>query len=148
MSITENELIEQFRKDIQTYPFKTSVLFEVPCATGRIDIHLPEYNIVIEAKSEGDMKKAVGQALFYSESTNNKGYILIPHYEVNTSVLSACERADIGIITTRKRTPVFKVVNDIGGFGSFDPKEYTNIENVDSFMKEPRQTELVGGSNN
>jgi len=143
--ITEDELIESFEQDISTYPFKTRLIFEKPCKAGRIDLSLPEYDVVIEAKSEGDIKGAIGQAICYSEVTNSYGYILIPVDEVKDYVVSACKRSNIGVITTTKGSLNFAIVNDIGGFESFHPKHYENIHRVKFESTEPRSIHTVGG---
>jgi len=143
--ITEDELIEEFEQDISTYPFKTRLIFEKPCKAGRIDLSLPEYDLVIEAKAGGDIKRAVGQAICYSEVTNSNGYILIPPNEVKDYVVSACKRSNIGVITTTKGSLNFAIVNDIGGFESFYPKHYKNIHRVQFKSAEPRSIHTVGG---
>jgi len=141
----EGEIIDKFVDDIDTYPFKTKIEYEVSCSSGRIDIHLPEYDVVIEAKSAGDMKKAVGQALFYSESTDCYGYILIPVKNINENIVNVCNRSNIGIITTTRSSLNFSIVNDVGGFESFYPKHFTEIESVDFDQMEERSAERVGG---
>jgi hypothetical protein len=145
MTLSESELIDEFVEDIHTYPFKTHIEHEKNCKAGRIDLSLPDYDIVIEAKSDGSIKKAIGQALSYSVTTGLYGYILIPHKLVSDWVVESCKRADVGIVTTSKNSLNFSLVHDVGGFESFHPHHYENISYSDSGVSDCRYTEVVGG---
>ncbi|AFH21495.1 hypothetical protein OSG_eHP2_00110 [environmental Halophage eHP-2] len=143
--MNENEIKKAFRDDIDTYPFKTTLRFEVTCPVGRIDIQLPDYDIVIEAKSDGDVKRAIGQALCYSEATDSFGYILIPVDEITDIIKDSCRRADIGIITTTKHSLNFKIAHDVGGFETFHPSRYEGMSLSDEDEYESRSEVIVGG---
>jgi len=143
--ISEKELTESFVEDIATYPFKTHIQREVTCECGRIDLVLPDYNIAIEVKSAGDVKKAIGQALTYSEVTEMFGYVLLPVSKISDWVVSACKRANVGILTTTKTSLNFAVVNDVGGLESFHPNEYANVSLSDEIGLDSRSQEVVGG---
>jgi len=146
--ISEDELIAAFTEDIETYPFKTHIQYERNCKAGRIDIALPDYNVAIEAKSDGSLKKAIGQALSYSVTTDMYGYILIPHTQIENWVLEACERAGVGVLTTRETSLNFAVAYDVGGLESFHPKHYENVQCADFSEIDCRKETVVGGIDN
>jgi hypothetical protein len=141
----EEELIETFIKDIDTYPFKTRVRTEVACENGRIDIVLPDYDIAIEAKCDGSVKKAIGQAAWYSEVTGMDGYILLPPRKITRNVSKTSERCGVGIVTTTQSFANFALHTDVGGFESFHPKEYSRVKIPDVDVPCEWNEEIVGG---
>jgi len=143
--MNEEQLINTFLKDIDTYPFKTRVRTEVPCEKGRIDITLPDYNVAIEAKCAGSAKKAIGQAAWYSEVTGMNGYILLPPRKITRNVSKVSERCNIGIVTTTPTTLNFALHSHVGGFESFHPKEYSRVEIPDVDVSSEWNEEIVGG---
>jgi len=142
----EDALVEAFVKDISTYPFKTHIQKEVNCQNGRVDIVLPDYNVAIEAKADGSIKKAIGQSVWYDEVLGMNGYVLLPPEKVTQTVVDVCKRGGIGLLTTTETSANFAVVYDNGGFESFHPKRYTNINASGFEQLEDIKTDVVGGT--
>lgn len=142
----EDQLIETFVEDISTYPFKTHVQKEVKCRSGRADIVLPDYDIVIEAKADGSMKKAIGQATWYSECMDMHGYVLVPPTKITQLLIDTCKRCGVGTLTTTPTTANFAIVHEVGGLDSFHPKRFTNISCVEVDGIAEYDTTVVGGA--
>jgi len=143
--VEESKLISEFVKDLDTFPFKTHLQKEVSLNCGRADLYLPDYEVVIEAKGEsGNIKKAIGQAISYSTTMDAHGYILIPRDCVKRWVVDACERANVGILTTLPRSPTFRYVVDVGGIEAFKIQGYTPVTQIDQ-IHDPRESDVVGG---
>lgn len=149
-SRAENKLVDCFIKDIKTYPFKTTILTEAYCDVGRIDVVLEDYNVAIEAKSDnGSIKKGIGQAVSYASVTEFNTYLLVWSDMIENWILKAAEDAGVGVVSTARGTPNFRLEVDVGGFESFYPQHYTgqiglNISGVDG----SRDREVVGGNGN
>ena len=127
----EQEVIKNFRETLKTYPFKTRLIEEYHVDCGVVDIYLEDYDVFIEAKgSDGDIKRAIGQAICYKEYGERDWhtYILIPQSKLQPFYVDVCKENDIGIILINERHGLFNVHNDVGGLNSFN-FNYSKIEN-------------------
>jgi len=126
----ESDLIKRFVKGLEDYPFATHIEREVPVSGGRVDIRLPDYDVVIEAKGpDGSTKKAIGQALWYAEELGDIPYILLPPDSITNTTTSVCEDCGIGILTA-SRVP--RMVLDVGGLETFNMYDFKG-----SFKRDP-----------
>jgi len=143
--ISEEKTIRKFINAIDLYPFATHIEREVVVGSGRADIRLPDYDVVIEAKgSNGDLKSAIGQVIWYSRHLDDEPYILAPPSELTNELVSVCEDECIGLITVSKMCA--RLVNDIGGFNAFQLYDFNGPKMSDSqYIGKPQRTDVVGG---
>lgn len=116
----EDKVIERFEKVISSYKFATHLEKERTISSGRVDIHLPDYSVVIEAKGDsGYLKKAIGQSLVYSKELDAKPYILSPFSMLNKHIVNTCEDNEVGILVVPQLHNSVKIVNNVGGLEAF-----------------------------
>jgi hypothetical protein len=142
----ESRLEKQFIEGLEDYPFATHIQREVSVSGGRADIRLPDYNVVIESKgSDGRVKSAVGQVLWYAEELEDTPYILIPADKITVTTKSVCDTHNIGILTATK---VPRIVKDVGGLEPFNMYEFQGGVRKDPEPNdtEPRKEVVAGPS--
>ncbi len=141
----EANLVDYFIDSLKLYPFKTKVVTENQVGSGKADIYLPHYDVVIEAKNEKrGLKGGIGQAIYYAEQLDAKPYVLIPDQLLHKEYMEVCKERDIGIIVMNAVRISPRVVNDIGGLEQFDLSEYERIADRFGFVLDPETEYIVG----
>jgi hypothetical protein len=125
----ESEIKQAFKDTIDNYPFKTHLEEEVHVEGGRMDIRLPDYNIAVEAKGRaGNIKKGLGQTIYYDEVTNDHVYLLAPYGMISHQVKKVCKSNGVGLFTTDQRGLTIRCLNNVGGLESFTMISETDID--------------------
>jgi len=147
IKISEDKTIRKFIEALELYPFTTHIEHEVAIGSGRADIRLPDYDVVIEAKGHGgDIKRAIGQAIWYSRQLGDEPYLLVPPTELSDELIRVCKDKCIGLLTLSKMN--VQIVNDIGGLEAFQLYEFDGPETVKGeCIGKPHKKEVVGGKN-
>ena len=143
----ESEIKQVFKDTIDNYPFKTHLEEEVYVEGGRIDIRLPDYDVSVESKGErGNIKKGLGQAIYYGEVANDSIYLLAPYNKITKEVKEVCETHHIGLLTTDQGGRSIRCLNNVGGLEAFTMVSETDID-LQSAIKEAseRTHEVLGG---
>jgi len=141
----EDEVVDHFIDCLSLYPFKTKLMKEHPASGGRVDVYMPHYDVVIEAKGPGgNLKHAIGQSVYYAESLSSKPYVLAPAKEVDKNHLDVYKSYDIGLIVVNPRSLKPKVVNDIGGMDQFNLEKYDRVKSEFQYVGGESDEYIVG----